>query len=251
MQQQLDINNLHVSIDETPILKGVDVTVRPGEVHAIMGPNGSGKSTLALTLAGHPRYAATKGAITLNGNDLTESEPAERAKEGLFLAFQYPSEVAGVKLFNFLWTAYKAVKEEDISAVDFLAQVKEKAALLDMETSFLERSVNDGFSGGEKKKAEMLQMLALAPQYAIMDETDSGLDVDALRTVATAARTITQGDTPAGIVVITHYQRILEHIQPDHVHVMLDGAIVESGGPELAQKLETEGYSWLMPGNAK
>lgn len=247
--QELSIYNLHVSVEGTEILKGISLTLKPGEIHAIMGPNGSGKSTLAYALAGHPGYEITEGTVSLNGKEITEASADERAKAGLFLAFQYPSEVSGVRLFNFLYLAYKAVSGKEISAVEFLRSLDDKLQLLSMEKSFLERSVNEGFSGGEKKKAEILQLLALSPHYAILDETDSGLDVDALKTVALGAKTLSDRSTdPSGILVITHYQRILDYITPHYVHVLMHGQIVQSGDASLAKKLEKEGYAWLAEG---
>ena len=250
----LDINNFHVNVEETEILKGVNLTIKTGEVHAVMGPNGTGKSTLAYALMGHPKYKVTQGDATLDGKDLLDLDPNERSKLGLFLAFQYPVAVPGVSVANFLRTAInahrKAQDPEDkgISIPDFRKKLKEKMALLDMDESFAGRYLNDGFSGGEKKRVEILQMATLEPKFSILDETDSGLDIDALKIVAHGINTISNKDQ--GILVITHYQRILNYITPDFVHVMLNGRIVESGGPELALRLEEEGYEWLRKKHA-
>ena len=251
---ELVINNLHVNVEEIEILKGVNLTIKSGEVHAVMGPNGTGKSTLAYALMGHPKYKITEGDATLDGKDLLELDPSERSKLGLFLAFQYPVAVPGVSVANFLRTAInahrKGLNPEDkgISIPDFRKKLKEKMALLDMDESFAGRYLNDGFSGGEKKRVEILQMATLEPKFSIMDETDSGLDIDALKIVADGVQTINKKDQ--GILVITHYQRILNYITPDFVHVMLNGRIVESGGPELALRLEEEGYEWLREKHA-
>jgi Fe-S cluster assembly ATP-binding protein len=246
---ELVIKNIHVNVDDSEILKGVDLTIKNGEVHAVMGPNGTGKSTLAYALMGHPKYEITKGSATLDGNNLLDLEPNERSQLGLFLAFQYPVAVPGVSVANFLRTAInaqrKALDPEDkgISIPDFRKKLKEKMALLEMDESFAGRYLNDGFSGGEKKRVEILQMATLEPKFSILDETDSGLDIDALKIVADGVNTVSKKDQ--GILVITHYQRILNYIKPDFVHVMLNGRIVESGGPELALRLEEEGYEWL------
>ncbi|NOQ40586.1 MAG: Fe-S cluster assembly ATPase SufC [Anaerolineales bacterium] len=251
---ELVINNLHVNVEETEILKGVNLTIKTGEVHAVMGPNGTGKSTLAYALMGHPKYKVTKGDATLDGKDLLELDPNERSKLGLFLAFQYPIAIPGVSVANFLRTAInahrKAQDPEDkgISIPDFRKKLKEKMALLDMDESFAGRYLNDGFSGGEKKRVEILQMATLEPKFSILDETDSGLDIDALKIVAHGISAIKKEDQ--GVLVITHYQRILNYITPDFVHVMLNGRIVESGGPELALRLEEEGYEWLREKHA-
>ncbi len=251
---ELVINNFHVNVEETEILKGVNLTIKTGEVHAVMGPNGTGKSTLAYALMGHPKYKVTQGDATLDGKDLLDLDPNERSKLGLFLAFQYPVAVPGVSVANFLRTAInahrKAQDPEDkgISIPDFRKKLKEKMALLDMDESFAGRYLNDGFSGGEKKRVEILQMATLEPKFSILDETDSGLDIDALKIVAHGINTISNKDQ--GILVITHYQRILNYITPDFVHVMLNGRIVESGGPELALRLEEEGYEWLRKKHA-
>ncbi len=243
MRNLLTINNLWVSVHKQPIIKGVTLTIYPGEVHALMGPNGSGKSTLAQALAGHPRYEVTKGSFRLNGSELAKLSPEKRAQQGLFLAFQNPSEVAGVKLFNLLWQAHQAIRKEPISAVEFLSLLDSKLALLGIDQAFLDRVANEGFSGGEKKKAEILQLLTLSPKLAILDEIDSGLDVDALKLVAQAVNSLVKEGT--SILVITHYQRILEHIKPSHVHVLKEGKIVASGGGELVKRLEKEGYGLL------
>ncbi|MCK4800417.1 MAG: Fe-S cluster assembly ATPase SufC [Anaerolineales bacterium] len=243
------IKNLHVNVENTEILRGVDLTIKTGEVHAIMGPNGTGKSTLAYALMGHPKYEIIQGEATLDGKDLLNLDPNERSELGLFLAFQYPVAVPGVSVANFLRTAINARRkaqdpdDKGISIPDFRKKLKEQLALLDMDETFAGRYLNDGFSGGEKKRVEILQMATLEPKFSILDETDSGLDIDALKIVADGINTISKKDQ--GILVITHYQRILNYIQPDFVHVMLNGRIVESGGPELALRLEAEGYEWL------
>jgi Fe-S cluster assembly ATP-binding protein len=239
----LTIENLRVEIDGQEILKGLDLEVGKGEIHAIMGPNGSGKSTLANVLMGHPRYEITDGSVTFEGEDVLELEPDERAKLGLFLAFQYPSEVPGVSVANFLRTAVNSVREEELSPMDMYRLLQEKMAIMQMDPKFAERYLNEGFSGGEKKRNEILQMLMLDPKLAIMDETDSGLDIDALQVVARGVNEIRGPEFTA--VVITHYQRILRYIEPDRVHVMLDGRIVTSGGKELAEALEEKGYDWV------
>ncbi len=239
----LTIENLRVEIDGQEILKGLDLEVGKGEIHAIMGPNGSGKSTLANVLMGHPRYEITDGSVTFEGEDVLELEPDERAKLGLFLAFQYPSEVPGVSVANFLRTAVNSVREEELSPMDMYRLLQEKMAIMQMDPKFAERYLNEGFSGGEKKRNEILQMLMLDPKLAIMDETDSGLDIDALQVVARGVNEMRGPEFTA--VVITHYQRILRYIEPDRVHVMLDGRIVTSGGKELAEALEEKGYDWV------
>lgn len=250
MTAALEIKNLHVTIDDQPILKGIDLLVRQGEVHALMGPNGSGKSTLAYTLAGHPFYEPTAGQVIFDGIDLLELGPDERSRAGLFLAFQYPMTVPGVTVANFLRQAINARrKAEDpddkgIPIPAFRRLLKQKMDDLDIDHKFAGRYLNEGFSGGEKKRAEILQMATLEPKIAIMDETDSGLDIDALRIVSDGANAL-QKSNGMGVLVITHYQRILNYIQPDKVHVMLKGRIVETGGPELALVLEERGYDWL------
>ncbi len=250
MTAALEINNLHVSIGENRILKGINLQVKQGEIHALMGPNGSGKSTLAYTLAGHPSYEPSAGQVTFEGQDLLEMEADERSRSGLFLAFQYPVAVPGVTVAKFLRQAInsrrKAVNPEDtgMPIPEFRRLLREKMDILGIDQKFAGRYLNEGFSGGEKKRAEILQMAMLEPKIAIMDETDSGLDIDALRIVAEGASRLHDINN-MGVLVITHYQRILNYIQPDHVHIMLDGRIVESGGPELAQHLEENGYDWL------
>jgi len=239
----LKIEDLHVEIDGQEIVKGLDLEVGQGEIHAIMGPNGSGKSTLANVLMGHPRYEVTGGSITFQGEDVFELEPDERAKLGMFLAFQYPSEVPGVSVANFLRTAVNSVREEELSAMDMYRLIQDKMKIMQMDPKFAERYLNEGFSGGEKKRNEILQMLMLEPRLAIMDETDSGLDIDALQVVAKGVNELRGPDFSA--VIITHYQRILRYIEPDHVHVMLDGRLVTSGGKELALELEDKGYEWV------
>ena len=246
---QLEIKNLHVSIDGKEILKGVDLTVEQGEIHAIMGPNGTGKSTLAYTLMGHPSYAVTEGEVFFKGQNVLELEPDERSRLGIFLAFQYPVAIPGVTVANFLRTAInarrRAINPEDkgMPIPEFRKLLKEKMDLLRMDHNFAGRYLNDGFSGGEKKRAEILQMATLKPEIAILDETDSGLDIDALRVVAEGVNALMNKDM--GVLVITHYQRLLNYIKPDYVHIMLDGRIVESGGPDLALHLEDQGYDWV------
>jgi Fe-S cluster assembly ATP-binding protein len=239
----LKIDNLRVEIDGQEILKGLELEVGKGEIHAIMGPNGSGKSTLANVLMGHPRYEITSGSVTFEGEDVLELEPDERARMGMFLAFQYPSEVPGVSVANFLRTAVNSVREEELSPMEMYRLLQEKMAVMQMDPKFAERYLNEGFSGGEKKRNEILQMLMLDPKLAIMDETDSGLDIDALQVVAKGVNELRGPDFSA--VIITHYQRILRYIEPDHVHVMLDGRIVTSGGKGLAEELEEKGYDWV------
>ncbi|HET7478184.1 MAG TPA: Fe-S cluster assembly ATPase SufC [Rubrobacteraceae bacterium] len=239
----LKIESLRAEIDGQEILKGLDLDVGKGEIHAIMGPNGSGKSTLSNVLMGHPRYEVTGGSVTFMGEDIFELEADERAKLGMFLAFQYPSEVPGVSVANFLRTAVNSVREEDLSPMEMYRLIQEKMKIMQMDPKFAERYLNEGFSGGEKKRNEILQMLMLEPKLAIMDETDSGLDIDALQVVAKGVNELRGPDFSA--VIITHYQRILRYIEPDHVHVMLDGRIVTSGGKELALALEDKGYDWV------
>ena len=243
----LEIKNLHAKVDDSAILAGVTLTIRPGEVHALMGPNGSGKSTLGKVLAGHETYQVTEGAVVYRGRDLLEMEPEERACEGIFLAFQYPVEIPGVSNTYFLRTALNAVRkhrgEPEIDAFDFLRLVKDKGELVDMGDDLLTRPVNEGFSGGEKKRNEIFQMAVLEPRLSVLDETDSGLDIDALKTVAAGVNALRGPDR--SFLVITHYQRLLEYIVPDFVHVLHAGKIVKSGGKELALELEEKGYAWV------
>ena len=239
----LKIENLRVEIDGQEIVKGLDLEVGEGEIHAIMGPNGSGKSTLANVLMGHPRYDVTGGTVEFRGEDVFELEADERAKLGMFLAFQYPSEVPGVSVANFLRTAVNSVREEELGPMDMYRLIQEKMKIMQMDPKFAERYLNEGFSGGEKKRNEILQMLMLEPRLAIMDETDSGLDIDALQVVAKGINELRGPEFSA--IIITHYQRILRYIEPDRVHVMLDGRIVTSGGKELALDLEDKGYDWV------
>ena len=233
-----------VADEDIDILKGVDLAIRPGEIHAIMGPNGSGKSTLAKVIASHPGYETTCGTVDFRGEDLLEMEPDERAQAGVFMAFQYPVEIPGVSIANFLRTALQSRLEdgEELDLFDFQELLIERMELLDMDIAFAQRPVNDGFSGGEKKRNEILQMAVLKPELAVMDETDSGLDIDALKIVARGVNTLREEDPAMSVLLITHYQRILDHITPDVVHVMVDGRIVESGGPEVALELEARGY---------
>jgi Fe-S cluster assembly ATP-binding protein len=239
----LKIENLHAQIDGNEILKGLSLEVGKGEIHAIMGPNGSGKSTLSNVLMGHPRYEVTEGSVTFEGQDVLELEPDERARLGMFLAFQYPSEVPGVSVANFMRTAVNSVREKELPPMEMYKLLQEKMRIMQMDPRFAERYLNEGFSGGEKKRNEILQMLMLDPSLAIMDETDSGLDIDALQVVARGVNELRGPEFSA--VIITHYQRILRYIEPDHVHVMLDGLIVTSGGKELAEELEDKGYDWV------
>ena len=243
----LDIKNLHVRVEEKEILRGINLSIKPGEVHAIMGPNGSGKSTLAQVLAGRDSYEITDGSVQFDGEDLLELEPDERACKGLFLAFQYPVEISGVSNNYFLKAALNAVRkskdQEELDAVHFLKLVKEKMKLVKMDPSLFNRAVNEGFSGGEKKRNEVLQMAVLEPKLGILDETDSGLDIDALRIVADGVNQLRQADR--SFLVITHYQRLLDYIVPDHVHVLEGGRIVHSGPKELALELEAKGYDWV------
>ena len=242
----LEIKNLQVSVvtdaGNKEILRGVDITIKSGETHAIMGPNGSGKSTLAYSIAGHPKYTITGGSVTLDGADVLEMSVDERAKAGLFLAMQYPVEVPGVSVSNFLRTAVTAIRGEAPKVRTWVGEVKAAMASLNMDTAFSERNVNEGFSGGEKKRHEILQMELLKPKIAILDETDSGLDVDALRIVSEGVNRV-KANSELGVMLITHYTRILRYIKPDFVHVFANGKIVEEGGPELADKLEEKGYA--------
>jgi Fe-S cluster assembly ATP-binding protein len=243
----LTINQLQVAINGQPILKGIDLKINAGEVHAIMGPNGSGKSTLSKVLAGHPAYEVTLGKVHYQGEDLLELSPAERARSGIFMSFQYPVEIPGVTNINFLKAAVNAVRKgqgkNTLDAIDFLSFIREKCALLDMDESFLYRSINEGFSGGEKKRNEILQMAALEPRLAILDETDSGLDIDALRVIANGVNSMR--NPSRSIILVTHYQRLLDYIEPDFIHVLSNGRIVKSGDKSLAHALEDKGYSWL------
>ena len=242
---QLEIQNLHVSIGEKPIVKGLNLTIRSGEVHAIMGPNGTGKSTLSKAIAGHPDYSITSGDVLVDGVSILEQEADERARAGIFLAFQYPSEIPGVSIANFLRAALQArlADGEEIDASAYYKRLYAKMDLLKIDRKFTSRSVNDGFSGGEKKRCEILQMAMLEPKFALMDETDSGLDIDALRIVADGVNTMRGPNL--GVLLITHYQRLLDYIVPDHVHVMYDGRIVKSGDKSLALELEAKGYDWI------
>jgi Fe-S cluster assembly ATP-binding protein len=237
----LEIRNLHVRTEEREILRGVDLSISRGEIHALMGPNGSGKSTLANTLLGHPSYEVTEGQIVFQGEDITEAEPHERAKAGLFLAFQYPVSIPGVSVANFLRMAINAKRDEPIGVKEFRGELQHAIDLLDVDRSFTSRHLNDGFSGGEKKRAEILQMAMLDPDVAILDETDSGLDIDALRTVAEGVQRL-HDERGLGALIITHYQRILHYVKPEFVHIMMDGRIVLEGGVELVERLEREGY---------
>ena len=241
----LVVKNLHVKVEDREILKGINLTVEPGKVHAIMGPNGSGKSTLAYALMGHPGYTVTQGEVWVDGVNLVEMSPNDRAKEGLFLAFQYPHSIPGVTMANFLRTAANSIKETPMSPKDFRQSLREKMKLLKMNDEFAGRYVNDGFSGGEKKRAEILQMAMLQPRYAVLDETDSGLDIDALRIVADGVNALLGPEM--GVLVITHYQRLLNYIKPDFVHVLVNGKIVQEGGSELALELEKAGYEQYEP----
>ena len=248
----LSIQNLHASIGDKEILKGINIEVKAGEVHAIMGPNGSGKSTLSAVIAGNENYEVTDGQVFLDGEDLADLAPEERAHKGVFLSFQYPVEIPGVSVTNFMKTAInetrKANGQEEMPANEMLKVIREKSELLEIDRKFLSRSLNEGFSGGEKKRNEIFQMAMLEPKLAILDETDSGLDIDALRIVANGVNKLKSEKN--AIIVITHYQRLLDYIKPHFVHVMLGGKIVQSGGPELALKLESQGYDWLEKAGA-
>ncbi|MFL0353372.1 Fe-S cluster assembly ATPase SufC [Xanthomarina sp. GH4-25] len=243
----LEIKNLHASVEDKAILRGINLVVKPGEVHAIMGPNGSGKSTLASVIAGKEEYEVTEGEILLNNEDIDELAAEERAHKGVFLSFQYPIEIPGVSVTNFMKTAINETRKakglEEMPAKDMLKLIREKAELLEIDRKFLSRSLNEGFSGGEKKRNEIFQMAMLEPKLAILDETDSGLDIDALRIVANGVNKLKSKDN--AVIVITHYQRLLEYIVPDFVHVLYDGRIVKSGGKELAHQLEEKGYDWI------
>jgi Fe-S cluster assembly ATP-binding protein len=243
----LSINNLHASVNDTPILHGIDLEVKAGEVHAIMGPNGSGKSTFANVLAGREQYRVTQGEVNYRGQDLLAMPPEDRARAGIFLAFQYPVEIPGVSNIYFLKAALNTIRRyrglDELDAMDFIALVKEKVEMVKMDEALIYRSVNEGFSGGEKKRNEIVQMMVLEPALAILDETDSGLDIDALKTVADGVNRLRSGER--AFIVVTHYQRLLNYILPDYVHVLGNGHIVKSGGPELALELEQHGYGWL------
>ena len=244
----LEINDLHAGIGDREILRGITLKVNTGEVHAVMGPNGSGKSTLAQVLAGNPSYEVTRGTVTYNGQDLLDMDPEVRAQSGIFLAFQYPVEIPGVSIAYFLRSAYNEIRkangQEEVDPLEFLDLVQDRLKLVDMDESMLSRSVNQGFSGGEKKRNEIFQMAVLSPRLAILDETDSGLDIDALRIVAEGVNKLRSPDNAT--IVVTHYQRLLNYIIPDYVHVIANGRIVRSGGKELALQLEEKGYDWLQ-----
>ncbi|MDJ0791923.1 MAG: Fe-S cluster assembly ATPase SufC [Acidimicrobiia bacterium] len=244
----LVIENLHASVDDTEILKGVDLTIQPGETHAIMGPNGSGKSTLAYVLMGHPGYEVTSGSIRYKGEDITEDAPEDRAQAGMFLGFQYPEEIPGVSVVNFLRTALSNKTDTDYTILELRLKVSEAMQELGMDPSFADRYLNEGFSGGERKRNEILQMAVLQPDFAVLDETDSGLDIDALKIVAEGVERLRTDDR--GFLIITHYQRMLDYITPDVVHVFHDGQIVESGGPDLADRIEQSGYENYRTGLA-
>jgi Fe-S cluster assembly ATP-binding protein len=243
----LKITNLHAEIaeDGTEILKGLDLELNAGEIHAIMGPNGSGKSTLSKVISGHPAYEVTDGDILFKGESVLDMEPDERARAGIFLAFQYPVEIPGVSVANFMRTALNAKRGEEVDIFDFQDELEGRMGMLEMDPAFAMRSVNDGFSGGEKKRNEILQLAMLEPQLAVMDETDSGLDIDALKIVTSGINKIKDERKDMAVLLITHYQRMLNYITPDRVHVMVDGRIIRSGGPELALELEERGYDWL------
>jgi Fe-S cluster assembly ATP-binding protein len=239
-----EIRNLHAQTEDTPILKGVDLVINKGETHALMGPNGSGKSTLAYVIMGHPAYEVTEGEVFFQGQNVLELDPDERARLGLFLAFQYPVAIPGVSVAKFLKSAHDATHGDNkLKPAEFLKALRENIKYLEVDDSFINRYLNDGFSGGEKKRMEILQMLTLQPKFAVMDETDSGLDIDALKVVAKGVNKMTGPEF--GLLVITHYERILRYIHPDHLHILIDGKIVHSGGPDLVKKLEENGYDWV------
>jgi Fe-S cluster assembly ATP-binding protein len=246
-EELLEIKNLHAGVDGAEILKGVNLSVKAGELHAIMGPNGSGKSTLAQVLAGHPAFEVTEGSVTFEGQDLLAMKPEERAVAGLFLAFQYPVEIRGVTNGYFLQSAVNSVRkargEEELDTLDFAELLEEKLEAIGWDDSLIHRAVNEGFSGGEKKRNEILQLVALEPKLAVLDETDSGLDIDAVRSVAEAVNRFR--NEGRAFIVVTHYQRILEYLTPDHIHVLAGGRVVKSGGKELAHELEAKGYAWM------
>lgn len=243
-QQYFEIRNLHAATEGTPILRGVDLSIAQGETHALMGPNGSGKSTLANVIMGHPAYEVTEGEILFRGQNLLELEPEERARLGVFLAFQYPVAIPGVSVAKFLKSAHDATHgKTKLKPAEFLKELRENIKYLEVDDSFINRFLNDGFSGGEKKRMEILQMLTLKPRFAVMDETDSGLDIDALQVVAKGVNKLKRPEF--GLLVITHYERILRYIKPDHLHVLIEGKIIHSGGPELVKKLEEKGYDWV------
>ena len=239
------IRDLHVEVDHKEILKGVNLTINPGEKHALMGPNGSGKSTLSNALMGHPNYTITRGEVTFKGQNLLEMAPDERARQGLFLAFQYPTVIPGVKVFQFLRNMLKARLGRDVPVREFRQLLKEKMSLLEMREEFVRRYLNEGFSGGEKKRHEILQMALLEPSLALLDETDSGLDIDALRIVCEGINAVAEANKDMGILIITHYQRMLDYITPDYVHILFEGRIVKSGSKELAMELEAHGYEMI------
>lgn len=252
MANFLKIKNLHAIVDNKEILKGINLEVNKGEIHAIMGPNGSGKSTLASVLAGNPKFEVTRGSVLFNDIELLEMDPEDRAREGIFLSFQYPVEIPGVSMVNFMRAAVNEQRKykglDPIAAGDFLKMMRDKRELLGMDSQLVSRSVNEGFSGGEKKKNEIFQMAMLNPTLSILDETDSGLDIDALRVVAAGVNKLRSSESST--LIITHYQRLLEYIKPDFVHVLYNGKIIRSGGPELAHELEEKGYDWLTNGNS-
>ena len=243
MPDSLEIIDLHAKIEDREILKGLSLTIRKGEVHAIMGPNGSGKSTLANTIAGNPKYTVTAGQILMNGENILGMAVDERARKGLFLAFQYPCEVPGVRTSNFLRLACNARAGKDLEVMEFYDKLEKKMKFLDIDDAFMKRYLNEGFSGGEKKRNEILQMMMLEPEFAVMDETDSGLDIDALKIVSRGVSAMRGANL--GVLIITHYERILRYIEPDYIHILVDGNIVKSGGRELAGRLEEHGYAWI------